>query len=88
METVMTRSIFDPTSGETEHSGSRFLGPDADEISHMPTDVVDGKVKAAPDSQVAGTEGDKEAEVPQRQSDGSADGVLQHLPCSSSPSPR
>jgi hypothetical protein len=87
----MTRSIFDPTGGETEHSGSRYLGPDAAEISQMPPDVVDGKVKAATDSQVAGTEGDKEAGVPQRQSDDSADGtsgVLQHLPCSSSPTPR
>jgi hypothetical protein len=42
----MTRSIFDPTGGETEHSGSRNLGPDAAEISHMPPDVVDGVVDA------------------------------------------
>jgi hypothetical protein len=40
----MTRSIFDPTGGETEHSGSRNLGPDASEISHMPPGVVDGVV--------------------------------------------
>jgi hypothetical protein len=32
----MTRSIFDPTGNETEHSGSQNLGPDASEISHMP----------------------------------------------------
>jgi hypothetical protein len=41
----MTRSIFDPTGGETEHSGSRNLGPDASEISQMPPDVVDGVVE-------------------------------------------
>ncbi|HWE96067.1 MAG TPA: hypothetical protein VG269_19040 [Tepidisphaeraceae bacterium] len=40
----MTRSIFDPTGGETEHSGSRNMGPAADNISHMPPDVVDGEV--------------------------------------------
>lgn len=40
----MTRSVFDPTGGETEHSGSRNLGPDADNISHMPPDIVDGEV--------------------------------------------
>ena len=39
----MTRSIFDPDGGETEQSGSTFLGPQADNISHMPPDVVDGK---------------------------------------------
>jgi hypothetical protein len=42
----MTRSIFDPTGGETEHSGSRNLGPDASEISHMPPDITDGVVDA------------------------------------------
>ena len=40
----MTRSIFDPTGPETEHSGNIFSGPAADENSHMPADVVDGKV--------------------------------------------
>jgi hypothetical protein len=40
----MTRSIFDPTGGETEHSGSRNLGPDASEISQMRPDLVDGVV--------------------------------------------
>jgi CCR4-NOT transcriptional regulation complex NOT5 subunit len=39
----MTRSIFDPTGGEMERSGSRNLGPDASNISHMPPSVVDGK---------------------------------------------
>ena len=38
----MTRSIFDPT-GEPERSGSTHLGPAADNISHMPPDVVDGE---------------------------------------------
>jgi hypothetical protein len=37
----MTRSIFDPTSGETEHSGSQNLGPDASEISHMPPGLAE-----------------------------------------------
>src|SRR5258705_12375591 len=41
----MTRSIFDPTGGETERSGSPLLGPDAANISHMPPDVVDGVVE-------------------------------------------
>ena len=40
----MTRSIFDPEGGETEHSGNRYMGPEADNDSHMPPDVVDGKV--------------------------------------------
>ena len=39
----MTRSIFDPT-GEPERSGSTHLGPAADNVSHMPPDVVDGDV--------------------------------------------
>jgi hypothetical protein len=39
----MTRSIFDPTGSETEHSGSRNLGPDAREISHMPPGFGTGK---------------------------------------------
>ena len=40
----MTRSIFDPTGGETERSGSPFLGPDPANISHLPPDVSDGEV--------------------------------------------
>ncbi len=40
----MTRSIFDPEGGQTEHSGNRYMGPSADNDSHMPPDVVDGKV--------------------------------------------
>ena len=38
----MTRSIFDPDGGETEQSGSAFTGPHAENVSHMPPDVVDG----------------------------------------------
>jgi hypothetical protein len=41
----MTRSIFDPGGGETERSGSRNLGPAADNASRMPPDVVDGEVE-------------------------------------------
>jgi hypothetical protein len=37
-------SIFDPEGEQTEHSGSRYTGPRADNVSHMPPDVVDGKV--------------------------------------------
>jgi hypothetical protein len=41
----MTReSIFNPDGPETEHSGSTFLGPRADNISHLPPDLVDGEV--------------------------------------------
>lgn len=38
----MTESIFDPTGPETEHSGTRNLGPDAANNSHMPPEVTDG----------------------------------------------
>ena len=37
-------SIFDPEGWATEHSGTRYMGPPADNNSHMPPDVVDGKV--------------------------------------------
>ena len=40
----MTRSIFDPGGRETERSGSRFLGPDAQNGSQLPPDVTDGEV--------------------------------------------
>ena len=50
----MTRSIFDPDGGETEQSGSTFLGPHADNISHMPPDVTDGD--AAPDADADGAD--------------------------------
>ena len=37
-------SIFDPRGNQTEHSGSTFMGPSADNISHLPPDVSDGEV--------------------------------------------
>ena len=42
----MTRSIFDPDGGQTERSGSRNLGPDAANISHVPPEVTDGDAEA------------------------------------------
>jgi len=36
----MTRSIFDPASGETERSGSTFTSPDAGQISHLPEEFT------------------------------------------------
>jgi hypothetical protein len=50
----MTHSIFDPTGPNTERSGSRNLGPDAGNISHMPPDVIDGEVS---DEEVQDVEG-------------------------------
>jgi hypothetical protein len=41
----MTRSIFDPTGPDAEHGGTRNLGAEADNISHVPSDVIDGKVE-------------------------------------------
>lgn len=41
----MTESIFDPTGPETEHSGTRNLGPDAINNSHLPPEVADGVAK-------------------------------------------
>jgi len=40
----MTQSLFDPNGPQAEHSGSRNLGPEAQDISHMPADVTDGRV--------------------------------------------
>jgi hypothetical protein len=40
----MTRSIFDPSGGDTERSGSTFGSESADNRSHIPRDAVDGKV--------------------------------------------
>lgn len=53
----MTESIFDPTGPETEHSGTRNLGPQADNNSHMPPEVTDGGAKRDPDAP------DKDAET-------------------------
>jgi hypothetical protein len=69
----MTRSIFDPTGQETEHSGSQNLGPDASEISHMPPGFGSGKrdcnaenliVDLGP-AQPSDLEGDDSADAPQ-----------------------
>ena len=46
----MTDSIFDPNGPLTEHSGTRNLGPQADNDSHMPPDVVDGVAVNDPDA--------------------------------------
>ena len=51
----MTRSIFDPTGPDTERSGSRNLGPDAANGSHMPPDVIDGEVSDEEVQDVEGT---------------------------------
>lgn len=64
----MTESLFDPTGPETEHSGTRNLGPDAGNLSHLPPDVSDGKVKTdanqpdedAETEQIARAEADEE----------------------------
>lgn len=42
----MTDSVFDPTGGETEHSGDRNRGPSADNSSQMPADAI-GRGSAA-----------------------------------------
>ena len=36
----MTRSIFDPTGGNVERSGSTFTPPEADQISHLPDEFT------------------------------------------------
>ena len=46
----MTESIFDPSGPDAEHSGTRNLGPDASNISHMPPRATDGKAGAPADS--------------------------------------
>lgn len=50
----MADSIFDPSGSETEHSGSRFTGPRAENNTRMPADQVDGKVS---EEEVADIEG-------------------------------
>ena len=37
-------SIFDPEGHQTEHSGTRYMGPRADNLSHLPPDISDGEV--------------------------------------------
>jgi hypothetical protein len=58
-------SIFDPEGGQTEHSGNRYMGPRADQDSHMPPSVVDGEVgeeEAADLEKLAEANEDVEAE--------------------------
>jgi hypothetical protein len=59
----MTESIFDPTGSQTERSGSRNLGPEAINNSHMPPEVVDGVVDADPDAPDEDAETEAIAEV-------------------------
>ena len=41
----MTQSLFDPTGNDTDRGGSRYLPPEARQASHMPPDLIDGKVE-------------------------------------------
>ena len=50
----MAESIFDPRSTQTERSGSTFLGGHAHDHSHMPPDLVDGKVGEREAADLAG----------------------------------
>ena len=59
----MTESIFDPTGPQTEHSGTRNLGPDAGDISHMPPDVTDGNVMPDPNQPDEDSETEQIAEA-------------------------
>jgi len=68
----MSRSIFDPTGDGTERSGSRNLGPDADNISHMPPDAVDGEVNdpdVPPEAPIAQTDDEAAARLRQMTDD-------------------
>ena len=40
----MSRSGFDPRGGETDRSGSRSRGAEAENSSHPPTDAARGEV--------------------------------------------
>ena len=55
----MTESIFDPSGPDTEQSGTRNLGPQASNISHMPPEVTDGK---APAVEEIGPDADEQTE--------------------------
>ena len=73
----MTRdSIFDPRSGQTEHSGSTFTPPRADNASSMNPDAVDGEVdeqEAADLEKLAEAVDESEAERLQDFADGKSD---------------
>lgn len=70
----MTESIFDPSGDQTEHSGTRNLGPEAINNSHMPPEVVDGVVEEDPNTpdedattdQIADVEREREARDPRK----------------------
>ena len=62
----MTRSIFDPGGGETEHSGSTFLGAEAANDWQVPLDVPEadaGDAGAEAGSGGAAAEADAPAPV-------------------------
>jgi hypothetical protein len=59
----MTRSIFDPNSGETERSGSRNLPADAEQISQMPPDIISGDVDEDEDDAVVDLSPDEVAQL-------------------------
>ena len=48
----MTRSIFDPTSGDMRDEGGRYQTPTGQNASLMPTELTDGIVEPDEDSQV------------------------------------
>jgi len=60
----MTRSIFDPSGDETEHSGSRFSPQDAKQSSKMPPNLVDREVPEAEEEQA-----DREQKPPEADAD-------------------
>ena len=62
----MTRSIFDPDSGETERSGSTFRSEEAQNRSHLPRDVADGEVS---DEERADAEAAADADAEERSSE-------------------
>src|SRR5437870_3824358 len=49
---AMTRSIFDPTGGEMEQKRGTFMPGAAENISHLPPDIVEGKVEVEPEAKV------------------------------------
>jgi len=51
---IMIDSIFDPKGSQTEHSGSPFTWPRAENNSRMPEDQVDGKVSEQEAAEIEG----------------------------------
>ena len=52
----MTRSIFDPGGGETERSGSTFLGAEGANASRLPPGQTDGAVEGNDEATVEGVD--------------------------------